>query len=254
MDYSYRFLPARPFVSIRSVVVYDQGESPARAERVKKGTLSLRHACGKTSSLTSRERAEIDCKDTRTAGADMMRHIGIIASLFVLMLIHMGIGSAETYLSQQDPKGHIIAQEEALIVTTLNEVANAESQFSKTKDAASILRFYAQDYAGIKDGKLETVKDHKTYLAGVLEQINSDEPIDISSKVTNIKPSVAGSFGWATYEYEYKIWRSGGRSGVLQQVSQGQCTAIFTKQADSWLVRHEHCSTTNPTPFFLNQK
>jgi ketosteroid isomerase-like protein len=148
----------------------------------------------------------------------------------------------------------VITQEEALIVTTLNEVANAESQFSKTKDAASILRFYAQDYAGIKDGKSEAAKDQKKYLAEVLKQINSDEPIGISSKFMNITPSVAGSLGWATYEYEYKVGRSGGRSGVLQQVSQGQCTAIFTKQADAWLIRHEHCSTANPTPFHLSPR
>ena len=184
----------------------------------------------------------------------MNLHIGMVVPLLALILIQGGTGNADTLLFQQDAKEDVITQEEALIVTTLNEVANAESQFSKTKDAASILRFYAQDYAGIKDGKSETVKDQTKYLAEVLEQINSDEPIGISSKVMNIKPSVAGRFGWATYEYEYKVGRSGGRSGVLKQVSQGQCTAIFTKQADAWLIRHEHCSTANPTPFFLNPK
>lgn len=144
----------------------------------------------------------------------------------------------------------MITEEEALIVTTLNNVANAESQFSRTKDSVSILRFYTQDYAGIKDGKSETVKDQETYLAEVLDQINLGEPIGISSKVMNIKPSVAGSLGWATYEYEYKIVRR----GVLQRFSQGQCTAIFRKQTDSWLIRHEHCSRVSPTPFFLKPR
>ena len=176
------------------------------------------------------------------------------ALLFALILIHGCTGKDDASTSQQNAEGNAITQEEDLIVTTLNNLANAELQFSKTKDAASILRFYAQGYAGIKDGKSETVKDQTKYLAEVLEQINSDEPIGISSKVMNIKPSVAGRFGWATYEYEYKVGRSGGRSGVLQQVSQGQCTAIFTKQADAWLIRHEHCSTANPTPFFLTPR
>lgn len=179
----------------------------------------------------------------------MARHIGTMAFLLALTLILVD-GNTEVYLSQQNTKGDRITQEEALIVTTLNEVATAESQFSKTKDAASILRFYAQDYAGIKDGKSETLKDQTKYLAQMLEQINSDEPVGISSKFTNIKPSVAGSFGWATYEYEHKV----GRSGVLQQFSQGQCTAIVTKQADVWLIRHEHCSTANPTLFFPNTR
>ena len=176
------------------------------------------------------------------------------ALLFALILIHGCTGKDDASTSQQNAEGNAITQEEDLIVTTLNNLANAESQFSKTKDSASILRFYAQDYAGVKDGKSETVKDQETYLAEVLARINSDEPIGILSRVMNIKASVAGTFGWATYEYEYKVGRSGGRSGVLQQVSQGQCTAIFTKQADAWLIRHEHCSTANPTPFFLTPR
>lgn len=179
----------------------------------------------------------------------MNRHIGTMAFLLALIVNHADMGNAETFLSQQNTKEDIITQEEAIIVTTLTEVATAESQFSKTKDVASILRFYAQDYAGIKDGKSETLKDHAKYLAQMLEQINSDEPVGISSQFTNIKPSVAGSFGWATYEYEYKIGRSGGRGGGLQQVSYGQCSAIFRKQADVWLIRHEHCSSTSPTLF-----
>jgi len=125
----------------------------------------------------------------------MHLYAGTIASLLVLILIQGGTGNADTLPSLQNEKTDVITQEEALIVTTLNNVANAESQISKTKDAASIFRFYAQDYAGIKDGKSETVKDQNKYLAEVLEQINSDEPIGISSKVMNINPSVAGIFG-----------------------------------------------------------
>lgn len=184
----------------------------------------------------------------------MPLHVGTIASLFALVLIQGGTGKIDTPPALQNEKRDVLTQEEALIVTTLNEVANAESQFSETKDTSSILRFYTQDYAGIKDGKSETVKGQKKYLAEVLEQINSDEPIGISSKVMNIKPSVTGRLGWATYEYEYKVGRTGGKSGVLQQVSQGQCTAIFRKEADSWLIRHEHCSRASPATFFLNPR
>ena len=176
--------------------------------------------------------------------------VGTIASVFALILIHAGIGIADTSLSQQNAKGDVITQEEALIVTMLNNIANAESQFSKTKDSASILLFYTQDYAGIKDGKSETVKDQEEYLAEVLDQINLGEPIGIVSNFMNIKPSVAGRLGWATYEYEYKIVRS----GVLQRFSQGQCTTIFRKQGDSWLIRHEHCSTASRAPLFLNPR
>jgi len=91
----------------------------------------------------------------------MNLHAGTIASLFALILIQGCIGKDDTPTSQQNAKGDVVTQEEGLIVTTLNEVANAESQFYSTKDSVSILRFYAQDYAGIKDGKSETNKDQK---------------------------------------------------------------------------------------------
>ena len=178
----------------------------------------------------------------------MNRHIGTMAFLLALILVQGCTGKDDT-MSKEHAKRDTITQEEGLIIATLNDAADAESKFYSTKDSSSILRFYAQDYMGIKDGRSETVKDHKKYLAEVLEQITLGEPIGISSKLKNIKPSVEGRFGWATYEYEYKVGRSGGKSGVLQQVSQGHCTAIFRKQEDAWLIRHEHCSSTSPAPF-----
>jgi len=180
----------------------------------------------------------------------MNLHVGTIASVCALILIQGGTGKADTPPSLQNARGDVITEDEGLIVATLNNVANAESQFSNTKDSASVLRFYTEDYAGIKDGKSETVKDQKKYLAEVLGQIHSDEPISISSKVLNIKPSAIGRLGWATYEYEYKVIKS----GVLQRFSQGLCTAIFRKQGDSWLIRHEHCSKASHAPLFLNPK
>ena len=180
----------------------------------------------------------------------MNLYVGTIASLCALILIQGGTGKADTPPSLQNAEGDVITREEVLIAATLNDVANAETQFSKTKDSASVLRFYTEDYVGIKDGKSETVKDQKKYLAEVLGQILSDEPIGISSKVLNIKSSAIGRLGWATYEYEYKVMRS----GVLQRFSQGLCTAIFRKLGDSWLIRHEHCSTASPAPLFLNPK
>jgi len=180
----------------------------------------------------------------------MNLHIGTIASVFALILIQEGTAKADTPPSLQNATGEVLTHEEALIAATLNDLANAESQFSKTKDATSVLRFYTEDYFGMKDGKLETGRGQKKYLAEVLAQVNSDEPIDISSKFMNIKPSVSERLGWATYEYEYKVRRS----GVLQRFSQGLCTAIFRKQGDSWLLRHEHCSTASPASLFIDPR
>ena len=91
----------------------------------------------------------------------MNLHVGTIASVCALILIQGGTGKADTPPSLQNARGDVITEDEGLIVATLNNVANAESQFSNTKDSASVLRFYTEDYAGIKDGKSETVKDQK---------------------------------------------------------------------------------------------
>jgi ketosteroid isomerase-like protein len=190
---------------------------------------------------------------TRSSGLPsqpMNLYLGMITFLFALTLIQGCTGNGDSPPSQQIAKRDVITQEEGLIVTTLNEVASAESQFYSTKDTASIVGFYAQDYAGIKGGKTVTVQDKNKYLTEVLDRVNRGEPIGISSKFMNIKSSVEGPLGWATYEYEYKVTRS----GVLQGVSQGQCTVILKKQAGSWLIQHEHCSTVSPTAFFLQPR
>ena len=131
------------------------------------------------------------------------------------------------------------AQEEALIKNELTEIADANTQFPRTKDFQSILRFYSKNYEGIKNGKAESLKDIERPLSEVLERINLGAPIGIVSNLTNIGVSVTGPSGWASYEYEYKL----GSGGAVLQTDQGKCTAIFRKQGDSWLIQHKHCST-----------
>lgn len=50
---------------------------------------------------------------------------------------------------------------------------------------------------GITNGKAESLKDIEKSLADVLEQINLAAPIGISSKITNMRTSVAGPSGLA---------------------------------------------------------
>lgn len=164
----------------------------------------------------------------------MKSPVGAIACLFVVILIQ---GCTE----KEESTGSGKTQEQAAIEQTLIDLANANTEFPRTKDSKSILRFYSQDYEGISNGKSESLKDIEKFLSDVLERINLGEPIGISSKVTNIKSSVTGPSDWTTYEFEYKL----GSGGAALQTNQGQCTTIFRKQGDSWLIRHEHCSTAN---------
>jgi ketosteroid isomerase-like protein len=157
---------------------------------------------------------------------------GAIACLFALILVHGCTGKDDTSSGGK-------SQEETLIEKRLLDLANAQTQFPHTKDSQSILRFYSPDYEGINNGKSESLKDIEKSLADELEQINLGAPIGISSKIASIKTSVTGPSAWATYESEYKV----GSGGAVLQTNQEKCTAIFKKQGDSWLIRHEHCST-----------
>jgi len=154
------------------------------------------------------------------------------ACFFVLSFIQGCMGKDES------PSGGK-TKEEALVEKIILDLANANTEFPKTREPQFIIRFYAKDYSGINDGKPESLKDIEKYLSGVSERINLGEPVGISSKITNIKTSVTSTLGWATYDFEYKL----GSGGVVLQTSQGQCTTIFRKQGDSWLIQHEHCST-----------
>ena len=164
--------------------------------------------------------------------------VGAIACLFVSILIQGCTGKEES-------TGGGKSQEEAAIEKNLIDLADANTQFPRTKDSQSILRFYSQDYEGVSNGKSESLKDTEKYLSDVLERINLGEPIGISSKVANIKISVTSTSGWARYSYEYKL----GRGGDILETNQGQCTTIFRKQRETWLIQHEHCSTESQFPF-----
>ena len=168
-----------------------------------------------------------------------------LACLFAVLLLQGCTGNEESISGEPPTMGGKKTQEETLVEKTIVDIANASTQFPKTKDPQSILRFYSQDYAGINNGKPESLQDIAKYLSDVLEQLNLGAPMGISSKVTNIRTSVTGTSGWATYDAEYKV----GSGGVVLQTTQGPCTTILRKQGDTWLIQHEHCSTASQFPF-----
>ena len=114
--------------------------------------------------------------------------VSAFACLFVLILIQGCTGKEESTSGEHKETGGGKTQEEALVEKIIVETANANTQFPKTKDPQSILRFFAQDYSGIDNGKSESLKDMEKSLSDVLERINLGDPIGISSKVANIKP------------------------------------------------------------------
>ena len=137
-------------------------------------------------------------------------------------------------------------QEQSAIEKNLMDLAKANTEFPKTKDRQSVLRFYSQDYSGIADGQLETLQGISKNLSDLTDRINLGEPVGISAKASNITAHVTDSSAWATYDYEYKV----GTGGMVLDSNQGKCTSIFRNQAGSWQIQHEHCSRPR-SPIFL---
>ena len=169
--------------------------------------------------------------------------VGTTACLFALLLCQ-GCTQKDESTSGKEASG-VKSQAEVLLEKTILDLSNAHTEFPKTKQPQSILRFFTQDYTGIANGKAKTVKDIEKYLSDLLERINLGEPIGISSKIEINKSGVSGTWGWAICDYEYKV----GSGGALLQSEKWKCTGIFKKQGDSWLIQHDHCSTDNSYPF-----
>lgn len=116
------------------------------------------------------------------------------------------------------------------------------TDFPRTRDKVSVLRFATKDYVGITDGEWANAQEIDKYLSDLLERINLGDPIGISYEVANINAQVSGTIAWATYQYSYKL----GREGLALDEKEGMCTAIFKKEGKAWLYQHEHCSSLSP--------
>lgn len=55
--------------------------------------------------------------------------------------------------------------------TVVEQLSKAYENYPKTLDRTSILKHYAADYSGVKDGELETVKDLENMFDELAERI-----------------------------------------------------------------------------------
>ena len=139
------------------------------------------------------------------------------------------------------------------IEATSNQVTRAWEEFPKTLDHTAILKHYAPDYSGVKDGESESLKDLEKSFADLAEQIKLGDPIGMSYKITELNINIlAGHLAWVTYQDETK-W---GRSGLVVRDDKTKCSALVRKERDGWLIFHEHCSTLKAPllPIFKGMK
>ena len=129
--------------------------------------------------------------------------------------------------------------EEIAIDKTITDLAKALTDFPKTRDKQSVLRFVTKDYVGIQDGEEFGPKETDKYLSDLLERINLGEPLGVSYQATNINSHASNATAWATYSFTYKL----GSGGSPLEDREGKCTAILRRERDIWLLQHEHCSS-----------
>ena len=126
------------------------------------------------------------------------------------------------------------------IAASVNQASKDWEEFPKSLDRPRLLKHYAADYSGMKDGARETIRDLEKWLDDLGEEIKLGTAIGISDKVTelNIQP-FTGRLALLTYQDETKV----GQGGVLRSDIKANCSTLVRKEGETWLVFHEHCST-----------
>src|SRR5689334_8906564 len=79
-----------------------------------------------------------------------------------------------------------VEQDKAAIKKTLDDAARAIMDFPRTHDIEGNLRFYAEDFFEIKDGKRETRADVSQYLGMILEEMKLGKTPVFSVQYSNI--------------------------------------------------------------------
>lgn len=140
--------------------------------------------------------------------------------------------------------------DDTVIVKTITDMAKSITDFPRTRDVQSVLKFFTKDYTEISDGEYDSLKGIETILTDLEEQINLGLPVGISFKVTDVKARTIGTIGWGTYNYVVKI----GSGGEVLEEEQGKCTFICKKVGLTWLIHHQHSSTPRPEPQEQNEQ
>lgn len=157
-------------------------------------------------------------------------------------VIFMLISSIVGLVGCQDLGTNDTSRVKAEIEASVKQASKAWEDFPKSLDRAGLLKHYAADYFGVKDGTSESLKDLEKSFDDLAEQIKLGDTMGISYKITdlNIQP-FTGRLALMTYQDETKV----GRAGVLLRELKTKCTTLVRKEGETWLVFHEHCSTVS---------
>jgi ketosteroid isomerase-like protein len=134
------------------------------------------------------------------------------------------------------------ADEGEAIEKIVKEAAMASSTYSETRDKQAVLKLYTKDYVGIQDGETETRESIEKWFLDYESELKKGNALRFITVVSNLRVRVPGPTAWATYNYVFQAVRK----GELEGQDSGQCTTVLRKEGSTWLIQHEHCSTTRP--------
>jgi ketosteroid isomerase-like protein len=118
--------------------------------------------------------------------------------------------------------------------------ARACSDFPRTRDAEAVLKYFSKDFSGVHQGEPQTYADVEKMLADLNEQLELGAPVGVSLKYSNIVVQAIGPLAWATYDQSFRM----GVGGAVRVQTDSKCTSIFRKQGTTWLIQHDHCSSS----------
>jgi ketosteroid isomerase-like protein len=130
--------------------------------------------------------------------------------------------------------------EEDVVQSVLLAEAKSSEVFAETRDQQKILKLYTADYSGVQDGETETRETIEKWLSEYGAALDKGTRVHFLGTVSNVETHVVGSTAWSTYDYVFQAIRD----GELEAQDRGKCTAVFRKEASTWLIQHEHCSKT----------
>lgn len=132
------------------------------------------------------------------------------------------------------------ARVKAEIEATVQQASKAWEEFPRSLDRTLLLKHYAADYSGVKDGANETLKDLEKSFDDLAERIKLGSAIGISYNITELKiQPFTARLALLTYQDQTKI----GQGGMLLNDTKTKCSSLVRKDGETWLVFHEHCST-----------
>jgi ketosteroid isomerase-like protein len=140
----------------------------------------------------------------------------------------------------QDLSDSDTAHIKSAIEASVTQATKDWEAFPKSLDRASLLKYYATDYAGVNEGTRVTLKDLGESFDELAEQIKLGSAVGISYKITdlNVQPFTE-RLALLTYQDQTKV----GQGGMVLRDTKQTCSTLVRKDGDTWLVFHEHCST-----------